>query len=88
MRFSDYLNTVNWTDELKNKLQHQLVYSPHATTCTGTVRSVPYPEIKEEYIEKNVCARDGDDSSANSVKTFSFSAFFILFVTMVMVNNI
>lgn len=87
MRFSDYLNTLNWTDELKNQLQDELIRIPHTSECLGTLKSVEYPEIRETYIEENVCAGDdGDGSRANSVKIFSISVFFTLFVILVMVK--
>lgn len=80
LKYSDYLNTLNWTDELKNRLQHSIVHDPHTTRCLGyPVRSARYPEITQEYVEANVCA------SANFVHKFSFSAFLI--VLLAMLNN-
>lgn len=91
MRYSDYLNTITWTDELKSQLQEELVYSPHSSRCVGTFKTVQYPEIRQEYVEEDVCKDkdkddDDDDSSANVVKAFSFSTFFILFAAVL--NNL
>lgn len=39
--------------------------------------NVSYPEIKEVYVKEDVCK-----AGANFVRTFSFSAFLVLLVTM------
>lgn len=81
LKYSDYLNTLEWTDGLKTRLQHALVHDPHESRCLGyPVRPVSYPEITKEYVEENVCA------SANFVHTFSFSGFLIVFSTLL--NNL
>lgn len=74
MRFSDYLNTQNWTDDLKSRLENALVYGPHQTRCYGGGVNIPvlYPEIRQVYVEQNVCADDigggGDRNSAKIVQ--------------------
>lgn len=82
MTYSDYLNTFNWTDDMKNRLQQAVRYGSHTLRCNRDVdrMQVPYPVITKEYVEKNVC---GDDrsSSANFVRTFSFAAFFLFIAT-------
>jgi len=82
LKYSEYLNTLNWTDDFKNRLQQELRYGPHESPCRGSMRTVSYPVINEEYVERNVCQAD---NSANFVQTFSLSAFLILVVTIL--NN-
>lgn len=80
MRYSDYLNSIEWTDDLKNRLQQELL-GPHQSRCKGAFVPVQYPEIKQEYVEENVCA-GGDISHANFVQTISLSGFLILAVKL------
>lgn len=85
LKFSDYLNTmIDWTDDLKNKLQQELRYRAHETRCLGTMMPVSYPEIKQEYVEEDVCEVD-ENNSAHVVRTFSLSALIVLFLTLL--NN-
>ncbi|KAG4070170.1 hypothetical protein HA402_003860 [Bradysia odoriphaga] len=79
-RYSDYLNTYDWTDELKDQLQQQLRYGTHETRCLGSVRSVQYPDIRQEHVEYNVCA-GGDNITTKSFKIILLFAFVTLLVT-------
>ncbi len=80
MRYSDHLNSLEWTDELKSRLQQELL-GPHRSRCTGAFIPVQYPEIKQEYVEENVCA-GGEISRANFVQTITLSGFLILAVKL------
>lgn len=85
LKYSDYLNTLEWTDDLKSQLQEELVYQPHESVCTGDRRAVLYPEIRQVYVQEDVCTGVSNNISPNFVKTFLFTAF-VLFV--IMLNNL
>ena len=80
MKYTDYLNGLNWTDDLRSRLQHELRYGSHQSGCIGTDMTVPYPEIKVEYVEENVC---NDDNGATVVQATSLSLFIVLVVKMI-----
>lgn len=87
MRFSEHLNTQNWTDDLKNRLENALVYGPHETRCVGNWEPLTYPEIRQVYVEEDVCGADSGSgrNSSKFVQIISISALIVLLVNIL--NN-
>jgi len=83
MSYSGYLNTLNWTDQLKNDLQEELRYGRHQSRCLGTNIPVTYPQFDKEYEEIDACKEKNDDSGSKSTMAGNASMLLVSLINCV-----